>query len=157
AIVGAGPAGLAAASAAAGLRLETILFDEQSEPGGQIYRGIERVAATRARPPPILGDGYCAGLDSVRGFPPCVCRSRAQTAVWQIDRDLTVRYRDARGAGSITAKQVLIATGALERPMPLPGWTLPGVMTCGAAQVLLKSAALVPEGNVVLAGSGPLL
>jgi NADPH-dependent 2,4-dienoyl-CoA reductase/sulfur reductase-like enzyme len=57
---------------------------------------------------------------------------RAQSAVWQIDRDLTVRYRDAGGAGSISARQVLIATGALERPMPLPGWTLPGVMSCGA-------------------------
>src|SRR3546814_14850276 len=45
----------------------------------------------------------------------------------------------------------------MERPVPLPGWTLPGVMAAGAAQVLLKSAGLVPAGRVVLAGSGPLL
>jgi NADPH-dependent 2,4-dienoyl-CoA reductase/sulfur reductase-like enzyme len=52
---------------------------------------------------------------------------------------------------------VLLATGALERPVPIPGWTLPGVMTAGAAQILLKSADLVPEGRVVLAGQGPLI
>ena len=157
AIIGAGPAGLAAAVTAAKLKLATVVFDEQPEPGGQIYRGIERVAASRARHLPILGDDYSAGLKLVRAFRAAATDYRAQTTVWQIDRDLTVRYRDARGIGSIVAKQVLIATGALERPMPVPGWTLPGVMTCGAAQVLLKSAALVPGGNVVLAGNGPLL
>jgi NADPH-dependent 2,4-dienoyl-CoA reductase/sulfur reductase-like enzyme len=157
AIVGAGPAGLAAAIAAADLRLNTIVFDEQPEPGGQIYRGIERVATQRTVHLPILGDDYSAGLDLVRRFRASRIYHRAQSAVWQIDRDLTVRYRDTRGVGSVSAGQVLIATGALERPMPVPGWTLPGVMTCGAVQVLLKSAALVPGGNIVLAGNGPLL
>ena len=57
----------------------------------------------------------------------------------------------------LTARRILLATGALERPVPIPGWTLPGVMTAGAAQILLKSAGLVPEGRVVLAGQGPLL
>ena len=80
-----------------------------------------------------------------------------QTAVWQIDRDLGVRYRDVSGIHAIQSKQIIIATGALERPLPVPGWTLPGVMTCGAAQTLLKSAALVPAGKIVIAGSGPLL
>ncbi len=51
----------------------------------------------------------------------------------------------------------MLATGAIERPVPIPGWTLPGVMTAGAAQILLKSADLVPEGGAVLAGQGPLL
>ncbi|HZM44148.1 MAG TPA: NAD(P)/FAD-dependent oxidoreductase [Burkholderiales bacterium] len=157
AIVGAGPAGLAAAVTASDLGLKTIVFDEQPEPGGQIYRGIERVATTRTVHLPILGDDYAAGLGLVRRFRASRIYYRAQSAVWQIDRDLTVRYRDARGVSSTAAKQVLIATGALERPMPVPGWTLPGVMTCGAAQVLLKTAALVPGGNIVLAGSGPLL
>ncbi len=57
----------------------------------------------------------------------------------------------------MTARTILIATGALERPFPIAGWTLPGVMTAGAAQTLLKANALVPEGPVVLAGTGPLL
>ena len=54
-------------------------------------------------------------------------------------------------------KFVIAATGAIERPVPFPGWTLPGVMTAGAAQLLLKGAAAVPRGDVVLAGTGPLL
>jgi NADPH-dependent 2,4-dienoyl-CoA reductase/sulfur reductase-like enzyme len=57
----------------------------------------------------------------------------------------------------VHVRQVILATGALERPFPVPGWTLPGVMTAGAAQILLKSSALVPEGRLVLAGTGPLL
>jgi len=58
---------------------------------------------------------------------------------------------------TLTARRILLATGALERPVPIPGWTLPGVMTAGAARILLKSSGLVPEGRVVLAGQGPLL
>ncbi len=156
-IVGAGPAGLAAAVTAAALGMKTAVFDEQPEPGGQIYRGIERVAATRPGQLPLLGDDYAAGLDLVRQFRAAGVDYRPQTAVWQIDGDLTVRYRDAGAVHGARSKRVLIATGALERPMPLPGWTLPGVMSCGGAQVLLKSAAMLPEGKVVLAGSGPLL
>jgi NADPH-dependent 2,4-dienoyl-CoA reductase/sulfur reductase-like enzyme len=64
---------------------------------------------------------------------------------------------DARRAELVPVRAVIIATGAQERPFPIPGWTLPGVMSVGAAQLLLKTAAEVPTGRVVLAGSGPLL
>ena len=57
----------------------------------------------------------------------------------------------------LTAKKFLIAPGAMERPMPIPGWTLPGVMTCGAAQTVFKAHGLAPSGRFVLAGCGPLL
>ena len=63
----------------------------------------------------------------------------------------------ARQAIAVEARAVILATGALERPFPVPGWTLPGVMTAGAAQILLKTAGLVPRGRTVLAGCGPLL
>ncbi|GIT07257.1 MAG: hypothetical protein CM1200mP30_08870 [Pseudomonadota bacterium] len=52
---------------------------------------------------------------------------------------------------------MLISTGAQERPVPIPGWTLPGVMGAAAADVLLKSSGAVPSGRVVIAGSGPLM
>ncbi|HEX3952995.1 MAG TPA: (2Fe-2S)-binding protein, partial [Stellaceae bacterium] len=58
---------------------------------------------------------------------------------------------------TLVARRILIATGAIERAVPIPGWELPGVMTVGAAQILLKTAGLVPEGRAVLAGQGPLL
>ena len=57
----------------------------------------------------------------------------------------------------VRARAAILATGAQERPFPIPGWTLPGVMSVGGAQILLKTAGLVPQGRVVIAGSGPLL
>src|SRR6185312_3897813 len=60
-------------------------------------------------------------------------------------------------ADTLSARHILLATGAYERPVPIPGWTLPGVMTAGGAQILLKTADLVPAGRTVLAGQGPLL
>lgn len=155
-VAGAGPAGLAAAIAASQRGLKVTVVDEQPEPGGQIYRGIER-AAERPSHLALLGRDYAAGLELVRRFRAADVDYRPATSVWQIDRDLAVHVRGAGGVERIQAKHVLIATGALERPMPVPGWTLPGVMTCGAAQVLLKSSAMVPDGRVVIAGGGPLL
>ncbi len=78
--------------------------------------------------------------------------------MWQIDNERNVFTRSNGRAARIAAKQVLIATGAMERPVPVPGWTLPGVMTCGAAQTLLKvQRRRARQAAVVLAGSGPLL
>jgi len=82
---------------------------------------------------------------------------RPNTTLWHLDADGTLFLENAGRTETVTARRVLLATGAIERPAPIPGWTLPGVMTAGAAQILLKTADLVPEGRVVLAGQGPLL
>jgi NADPH-dependent 2,4-dienoyl-CoA reductase/sulfur reductase-like enzyme len=156
AIVGAGPAGIAAAVMAAELGLDTLLIDEQEEPGGQIYRAIERAAAD----PPAsstLGADYLAGEPLVAALRAGGARYRPATTVWHIDPDGSLAVASDGISDTITARRVLLATGAIERPVPIPGWTLPGVMTVGAAQILLKSAGLVPEGRAVLAGQGPLL
>jgi NADPH-dependent 2,4-dienoyl-CoA reductase/sulfur reductase-like enzyme len=157
AIVGAGPAGLAAASTAAAQGLNVAVIDEQPAPGGQIYRNIENVVAQRPAQLATLGADYAAGLDLVKEFRASGAAYLPLTSVWQIDGERNIFTRSNGRATRIQANQVLIATGAMERPVPVPGWTLPGVMTCGAAQTLLKSAAVVPRGRVVLAGSGPLL
>lgn len=157
AIVGAGPAGMAAAIAASELGLSTVVLDEQEAPGGQIYRGIERVARDHPDRLAILGPDYAAGLDLVQRFHACGARYQPQSTVWQLEQPLGVLYSDPAGAHRLSVRRVLIATGAMERPMPVPGWTLPGVMTVGAAQILLKSTGAVPQGRVVLAGCGPLL
>ncbi len=70
---------------------------------------------------------------------------------------MLTRRGDSPGTLRVQATAILLATGAQERPWPVPGWTLPGVMNVGAAQTLLKSAALVPGADTVIAGSGPLL
>jgi NADPH-dependent 2,4-dienoyl-CoA reductase/sulfur reductase-like enzyme len=160
AIIGAGPAGMAAAILAAELGLDTLVVDEQDAPGGQIYRGIERAPDSSAKPSP-LGADYLAGRHLAAGLHASTARYRPATTVWHIDPDSSagsLLSLTADGTSeTVAARRILLATGAIERPVPIPGWTLPGVMTVGAAQILLKTADLVPEGRAVLAGQGPLL
>jgi NADPH-dependent 2,4-dienoyl-CoA reductase/sulfur reductase-like enzyme len=162
AIVGAGPAGMAAAATAAELGLSVIVLDEQPEPGGQIYRGIERLAATRPKHLELLGPDYAAGLELTRAFRKANVDYCDGAQVWQIEpqaQESRVFYKRHGAAGILNAKKILIAPGAMERPMPVPGWTLPGVMTCGAGQTMLKAHGLAPDAHAhfVLAGCGPLL
>jgi len=152
AIIGAGPAGMAAAVLAAELGLDAALVDEQGMPGGQICRSIER-----AEPTSPLGRDYLAGRQLAVAFKSSRINYRPGATLWHVDTDGTLFLDSAGRAETLTARRVLLATGAMERPVPIPGWTLPGVMTVGAAQILLKTADLVPEGRVVLAGQGPLL
>ena len=154
AVIGAGPAGMAAAVAAAEHGVDVALFDEQEAPGGQIYRAVERADAERFR---ILGPHYGEGRDLVSAFRASGARYHPGSTIWLIKPDLTLGVAAGEVLRYVQTKRILIATGALERPWPFPGWTLPGVMTAGAGQVMLKSAGAVPAGRVVLAGSGPLL
>jgi NADPH-dependent 2,4-dienoyl-CoA reductase/sulfur reductase-like enzyme len=152
AIIGGGPAGMAAAGLAAELGLETMLIDEQASPGGQIYKGIER-----SRPNSPLGADYLSGRPLAAALRASRVEYRPGTTLWHIGPDGTLYLESGGRAEMLTARRVLLATGAIERPVPIPGWTLPGVMGAGAAQILLKSGDLVPEGRAVLAGQGPLL
>ncbi len=157
AVIGAGPAGLAAATVAADCGLETVVFDEGPAPGGQIYRSIEEVTRERAGDHALLGEEYGRGNGLVAAFRASAASYLPQTSVWEITPDGELGILGPEGARLLGAQRVLISAGAMERPMPVPGWTLPGVMTAGAAQTLLKSAAQVPDVPLVLAGSGPLL
>lgn len=154
AVVGAGPAGLAAASLCARSGLLTVLFDEQAAPGGQIYRGI---TATPVQDRAILGPDYWTGEKITREFLASGARYAPGASVWSLTPELEIGVSMDGGSQLLRARRVILATGALERPFPIPGWTLPGVMTAGAAQTLLKSSGLVPSGRTVIAGSGPLL
>lgn len=154
AIIGAGPAGMAAAVAATGTGARVALLDEQEACGGQIYRGIQRATPERLR---ILGPDYAAGRALADRFAASGAQHITGAAVWQVTREHTVHYLRNGSVASLRAHQVILCTGAMERPFPIPGWTLPGVLTAGAAQILLKSADVVPAEPVVLAGCGPLL
>lgn len=153
-MIGAGPAGLAAATTAARLGLRCVLVDEQPRAGGQIWRDVEQADA---RVSALLGTDYTRGRQAIDAPRAAQVEVMHGTLVWDVDRDLTVTaLRDGR-AFQLRAPQIIAATGALERASPIAGWTLPGVMTAGAAQIALKHAGLIPEGPVVLAGAGPLL
>ncbi|MFW3613966.1 FAD/NAD(P)-dependent oxidoreductase [Billgrantia antri] len=154
AIIGAGPAGMAAAAEAGRLGLNTALIDEQEEAGGQIYRAIGRSPLADKS---ILGDDYYHGRMLFDAMQAARIDYLPGTTVWGVDEDLTLNISRHGRSRQVHARKLLVATGAQERPVPFPGWTLPGVMTCGAAQVLLKTSALVPPAPLVLAGSGPLL
>src|SRR5258706_12360561 len=156
AIVGAGPAGMAAAILAAELGLDTLLIDEQDGPGGQIYRASERAGAGGLTPSP-LGTDYLGGRSVAGALRASGAESRPATTVCHINPTSTLSLASDSAVDTVAARRILLSTGAIERPTPIPGWTLPGVMTVGAAQILLKTADLVPDGRAVLAGQGPLL
>ncbi len=152
-IIGAGPAGLAAAAELGRAGVRVLLLDEQATPGGQIYRGVENASpALRA----ALGADYARGAGLVAAMRASGAEYRPGSFVWQITPDRALWVSRGGQSTQMQAAAVLLATGAMERPVPVPGWTLPGVMGAGAVQTLLKSAALAPE-RLVLAGSGPLL
>lgn len=154
AIIGAGPAGMAAAIAARQHGASVVLLDEQLAVGGQIYRGITNVPAGRLD---IFGPDYGAGAALARDFTASGARHITGASVWQVTAERQVHYLQDGGVRSIQAGRVLLCTGAMERPFPIPGWTLPGVLTAGAAQILLKGSGMAPSQPVVLAGCGPLL
>lgn len=152
-VIGAGPAGMSAATTLHDHGADVLVLDEQPGPGGQIYRGIEQASATRMR---FLGKDYQVGESSVAAFKQRGIRYQARATVWRVEQDGTIYFSVAGDVSRVFARHIIAATGALERPVPVPGWTLPGVMTVGAAQILLKTSGVVST-NAVLVGSGPLL
>jgi len=153
AIIGAGPAGMAAAITAHQLGLRCVLLDEQPQAGGQIYRNIASPALSNKA---ILGPDYHSGSDLYQRFLQTDCQHLNGAMVWKIDPDGQLYYSQNGKASSLKPRHILIANGAQERPFAIPGWTLPGVMTAGSAQILLKNPGLVAS-DAVFAGSGPLL
>jgi NADPH-dependent 2,4-dienoyl-CoA reductase/sulfur reductase-like enzyme len=153
-VIGAGPAGLAASAAIAEAGLSVLLLDENAGPGGQVWRAIASTPVTeRSR----LGADYWAGTNLVDEVRSGGAEMIQRATVWSLDRNLEVGVSIGGASSFVKARRVILATGALERPFPIPGWTLPGVMTAGAAQTMLKSSGLVPDGKTVIAGQGPLL
>jgi thioredoxin reductase len=153
AIIGAGPAGMSAAYHARTHGLSVVLLDEQLTPGGQVYRGI--ATARDPRLDAILGKDYAFGEEIYRRFAACGADYRPGSTVWRIGAEGLSMISTGR-SDDLLARRTLVATGAMERPFPAKGWTLPGVMTAGAAQILLKTSRLVAE-DAVFIGCGPLL
>ena len=145
-VVGAGPAGLAAAHAAAGSGALVAIVDDNPHAGGQIWRGgPERQADARA-----------GALSAALRATPNVS-FLPSTRVLYAPAPGQLRVQTATGADTLSYGQLILATGARERLLPFPGWTLPGVTGAGGLQALAKGGYPVAGKRVVVAGSGPLL
>lgn len=157
-ILGAGPAGMRAAIEASQHDLEVMVVDEQPAPGGQIWRAVEDANKTSLGR--LLGSDYLTGANTTKAFRDSPIDYRPLTQVWQIEAEKDgwqIYMSHNQKTHTVFAKKVILATGAQERPVPIPGWTLPGVFTVGAAQIALKTSAEIPSDPVWIAGSGPLV
>jgi NADPH-dependent 2,4-dienoyl-CoA reductase/sulfur reductase-like enzyme len=167
AVVGAGSAGLAGAVAAGELGLSVALLDSAAHTGGQFYR--HPAPAAGAVRPHALHHDRSAYADLRRRLAESDICHRPGHHVWSVTKDdgaadgpWTVHaVTGADGTEErpvrVRARAVLLATGAYERQLPFPGWTLPGVVGAGGAQAMLKAGLVLPGRRVVVAGSGPLL
>ena len=166
AIVGAGPAGLAAAAIMREFGLELVVIDEQSRIGGQFLRQPPRTFSVEHWLSNKLYDRAKSVLHVMEDREGIDWR--LGSTVLGIMRHSTYGAADPSGAGHevwlqapsgcevLPASAVLIASGCYERPLGFPGWTLPGVMGAGAIQTFVKSQQFVPGNRFVLAGSHPL-
>ena len=154
-VIGAGPAGAEAAATATGLGLTTLVIDEARAAGGLVYRTPDPGVTTNDPDGSALR-ARLAGCGATLAF---------EHRVWHVARiaptDERPQYFEVSAvgpAGVVAARgaTLIVATGAVERCYPRPGWTLPGVIGLGAATVMLKAQRMLPGRRVVVAGPGPL-
>jgi len=155
-ILGSGPAGLAAAIEAAKAGARVTVLDENARPGGQIYRQFNSGFSVTA--PDVLGHDYQRGQELLAEFGSIAHRVEYMddTLVWAISPENELAFLCRGQSRSVRYRQLVIAVGAYDRPVPFPGWTLPGVFTAGGAQRLVKTQRVLPGEKILLAGTGPL-
>jgi len=157
-IVGAGPAGIRAAETLAAHGLRPVLIDEAARAGGQIYRrqpaNFQRAAKTLYGFEAGRANAVHAALDTMLDK----IDYRPDSLVWSAQGGrLDVLHGASQTSRRVPYQQLIVATGATDRVLPVPGWTLPGVYTLGGAQVALKFQACAIGRRVVFMGTGPLL
>lgn len=151
-VLGAGPAGLNAAKYAANAGCDVALIDSGKRLGGQYWRhtGVQDFDQS-------LHDDFDSAsllMDAVRANPRITIYS--DTSIWSasiLDEQIILRTKN----GAFITQRLVLATGAYDRTIPFPGWDIPGVMTAGAAQSLLKGSGVIAGKKIVVAGTGPFL
>lgn len=155
-VVGAGPAGIRAAEALVAGGLRPLVVDEAPACGGQIYR--QRLVEDGRSTKDLYGSeaGKAERLHAAFGALEGKIDYWPQSLLWNL-RDGVADIGVAGATRRVSYDGLVLATGATDRVLPVPGWTLPGVFTLGGSQVALKAQGCAIGSRVVFAGSGPLL
>lgn len=151
-VIGAGPAGVAAAVKARNLGLSVAAVDESPCAGGQVFRAPS-VAMRQSK----FNADFNTGEVLRQRLSNCGAHVYLSRRVWSVAPGFTVACAGADAAVVLDAPNLIVATGAVERHIPLPGWTRPGVVGLAAATILIKAHGVLPGHRTVVAGSGPLL
>jgi NADPH-dependent 2,4-dienoyl-CoA reductase/sulfur reductase-like enzyme len=156
AVIGAGPAGISASLALIAKSVQVTMLDEQPSSGGQIYRNLGNMSADQAQ---SLGSDYITGKLLLKQLEQAIDKKIltriSRTSVWSVTEEKEVSWSIDGRSYCQKFDAIILATGSIERAMPIDGWTNPGVITVGAAQILIKTARYSPPSSV-LVGSGPL-
>ena len=151
-IVGAGPSGLCAAVEAAKRGLNTVVFDENEKPGGQLFKQIHKFFGSKEHRAKVRG--FVIGrqlLDEADRAGVKVVLNATVIGIYQ-DKEIVVKIGD--GIEHYKGDAIIIATGAAENMVTFPGWTLPGVIGAGAAQTMMNLHGVLPGKKVLMLGSG---
>ena len=160
-IIGGGPAGMAAALASARRGQQVRIIEGAPRIGGQYWRHHPEDGEGKWVGQEGLNDEFQKGYQlrrEVLNHPSIAILFNAH--VWHVDLvndQLTLSIVQGAHSIQLTTEALILATGAYDRSLPFPGWDIPGVMTAGAAQSLLKGSYVQPGKRVVIAGTGPFL
>lgn len=151
AVVGGGPAGLAAGIEAAKAGVNVTIFDENKKPGGQLFKQIHKFFGSKEHRAGIRGYDIAQSLldDCQR----VGVKTVLNTLVWGIENN-KIAIQCNNTSAIVDTERVIVASGASENPLYFPGWTLPGVMGAGAAQTMMNIHRVLPGKRVLMIGSG---
>lgn len=152
-VVGGGPAGLAAAAVAAEAGARVTLVDERPSLGGQYFKSPSDALLPHAG---VLDAQQRAGRELVSRVERAGVEALVGTQIWAASDAARLLALGEGESVLFRPKRLILATGAYERAVPMPGWTLPGFMTTGAAQTLLRAYRTAPGRRVLVSGNGPL-
>jgi NADPH-dependent 2,4-dienoyl-CoA reductase/sulfur reductase-like enzyme len=154
-IVGGGPSGMAAAIEARRAGVKSVcLLDEGISLGGQVYRRFG--PGFTVTDPHAAGHEFRDGQKLIEEALAAGIDIRTSSVVWGIWDKRVATVRDGASVETIEAAAIVLATGARDRPVAFPGWTLPGVITAGAAKTMVAIQRVLPGKRILMAGSGPL-
>jgi len=154
-VVGGGPAGMSAALEASRAGATTAIVEERHSLGGQGYKQVP--AGFQVKRPDRLDRQIRAGRALIEEVHDCAVDVYLDTVAWGLDGTHVGLEAHGDAPAELRADQVIVATGAYDRPVVFPGWTLPGVLTAGGAHSLLRTQGVVPGERIVMVGTGPLL